>query len=110
MSSIAYVNLVMSLNHEIVRDRVTFLRSKGEPTALHEFAEALDKTIAAALSARVSELEDKLAQAEQVSGEYCEKCGWAMKFPGQPCRCELEAQNARLRKALAAEIEKEPLL
>jgi hypothetical protein len=29
-----------------------------------------------------------LAMARQVSGELCEACGWAMKFPGEPCRCE----------------------
>ena len=31
----------------------------------------------------------------QVSGELCDKCGWAMKFPNEPCRCELVEQLER---------------
>lgn len=38
---------------------------------------------------------------DQTTGELCEKCGWSMKFPGEPCRCELERENAILRRALA---------
>lgn len=34
---------------------------------------------------------------DQTKGELCEKCGWAMKFPEEPCRCELERENAALR-------------
>ena len=34
---------------------------------------------------------------DQTKGELCDKCGWAMKFPGEPCRCELERENAALR-------------
>lgn len=34
---------------------------------------------------------------DQTKGELCEKCGWAMKFPKEPCRCELERENAALR-------------
>jgi len=45
---------------------------------------------------RIAELEDKLAMAEQISGEYCDKCGWAMKFPDEPCRCELVKRIAEL--------------
>jgi hypothetical protein len=37
----------------------------------------------------VERLTNDLAMARQVSGELCEKCGWAMKFPGESCRCEL---------------------
>ena len=33
----------------------------------------------------------KIAELEQVSGHLCPKCGWAMKFPDEPCRCELES-------------------
>lgn len=40
--------------------------------------------------AEVERLKQELAMAQQVSGELCDKCGWAMKFPGEPCRCELE--------------------
>lgn len=39
-----------------------------------------------------------LCMLKQVSGELCDKCGWAMRFPQEPCRCELEAENAKLRK------------
>lgn len=34
---------------------------------------------------------------DQTKGELCDKCGWAMKFPGEPCRCELERENAALK-------------
>lgn len=30
-----------------------------------------------------------LCLLKQVSGELCDKCGWAMRFPSEPCRCEL---------------------
>ena len=39
-----------------------------------------------------------LCMLKQVSGELCDKCGWAMRFPQEPCRCELEAENTKLRK------------
>jgi hypothetical protein len=42
-----------------------------------------------ALLDEVERLKNDLAMARQVSGELCEACGWAMKFPGEPCRCEL---------------------
>lgn len=50
---------------------------------------------------RIAELEDKLAMAEQISGEYCDKCGWAMKFPDEPCRCELVKRIAELERAIS---------
>jgi hypothetical protein len=43
------------------------------------------------------ELERENARLRQVSGELCEECGWAMKFPGEPCRCDLERENIKLR-------------
>jgi hypothetical protein len=42
-----------------------------------------------ALLDEVEGLNNDLAMARQVSGELCQACGWAMKFPGEPCRCEL---------------------
>jgi hypothetical protein len=36
--------------------------------------------------------------AEQVSGELCDKCGWAMKFPEEPCRCELLEEIKKLKR------------
>jgi len=53
-----------------------------------------------ALLAEVERLRDAHAMAVQVSGELCEKCGWAMKFPDEPCRCELLAEVMRLRREL----------
>lgn len=34
-------------------------------------------------------LSEKCRTLSQVMGELCDACGWAMKFPGEPCRCEL---------------------
>lgn len=51
---------------------------------------------AALLLDEVERLTNDLAMARQVSGELCEACGWAMKFPGEPCRCELLAKVERL--------------
>ena len=48
----------------------------------------------------VEELKQKLLMLEQVSGTLCDKCGWAMKFPGESCRCELQMQVEMLRNAL----------
>jgi uncharacterized protein YhaN len=74
---------------------------------LNDLPLALDKVFSAALEdlrrqrdearkerdesrSQVERLTQELAMARQVSGELCDKCGWAMKFPGEPCRCELE--------------------
>ena len=53
-----------------------------------------------ALLAEVERLRDAHAMAVQVSGELCEKCGWAMRFPGEKCRCDLLAEVERLRREL----------
>jgi hypothetical protein len=45
----------------------------------------------------VERLKNDLAMARQVSGELCEACGWAMKFPGEPCRCALLDEVERLK-------------
>jgi hypothetical protein len=50
------------------------------------------------LLAEVERLTNDLAMARQVSGELCEACGWAMKFPGEPCRCELLDEVERLKE------------
>jgi len=65
-----------------VRDLVTFVHQS--PTDLR------------ALLAEVERLRDAHAMAVQVSGEMCEKCGWAMKFPSEKCRCELLTEVERL--------------
>jgi ribosomal protein L40E len=45
----------------------------------------------------------RIAELEQVSAMVCERCGWAMKFPGEECRnCAYEKQSVRI-----AELEKE---
>lgn len=41
-----------------------------------------------------------MSNYDQTKGEECPKCGWAMKFPGERCRCELEHENAALRERL----------
>lgn len=41
-----------------------------------------------------------MSDYDQTKGELCLKCGWAMKFPEEPCRCELERENAALRSLL----------
>jgi hypothetical protein len=43
--------------------------------------------------AEVERLTQALAMAEQVSGVLCDDCGWAMKFPNEPCRCEVVKQR-----------------
>lgn len=45
-----------------------------------------------ALEAKV----ERLQVVEQTAGDLCPRCGWAMKFPGEPCRCELKAEVERL--------------
>jgi hypothetical protein len=40
------------------------------------------------------QLQRELAAAKQIMGELCESCGWAMRLPDQPCRCELERELA----------------
>lgn len=49
----------------------------------------------------VKETVRALQMAHQVSGELCDKCGWAMKFPFEQCRCELAREVAVLRGLLA---------
>ena len=43
--------------------------------------------------------DDRIAELEQVSAMVCERCGWAMKFPGEECRnCAYEKQSIRIAK------------
>lgn len=37
-----------------------------------------------------------LCMLKQVSGVLCDKCGWAMKFPEELCRCELLQERDQL--------------
>lgn len=46
------------------------------------------------------EMHQKLLEETQTKGVECDKCGWAMKFPDEPCRCELEEKVKLLRSAL----------
>ena len=57
----------------------------------------VSRTCERALLAIVS-LQENCRRMQQVMGELCGECGWAMKFPGEPCRCEL-AEAARVGKA-----------
>lgn len=45
-------------------------------------------------------LQEKIDAIEQSTGELCTLCGWAMKFPDAPCRCELETERDALRAQL----------
>jgi len=45
------------------------------------------------------QLERELAAVKQIMGELCESCGWAMRLPDQPCRCELERELAAKTEA-----------
>lgn len=49
---------------------------------------------------KVKSLEQKLLEETQTKGVECDKCGWAMKFPDEPCRCELVEKVKLLRSAL----------
>jgi len=51
--------------------------------------------------AEVERLKQSLAMSEQVSGVLCDDCGWAMKFPGEPCRCEVVKQLDEARVEVA---------
>jgi len=46
-------------------------------------------------------LHQKLLEETQTKGVECDKCGWAMKFPDEPCRCELEEENKKLLDILS---------
>jgi len=71
---------------------------------IYEYQRELTAKLDAALRERdearaeVERLTQSLAMAEQVSGVLCDDCGWAMKFPNEPCRCEVVKQ---LDEALA---------
>jgi len=39
---------------------------------------------------------------KQVSGVLCDKCGWAMRFPQEPCRCELQQERDKLFMTIVA--------
>lgn len=41
----------------------------------------------------VTKLKEENARLNQMTGDLCDKCGYAMKFPDEPCRCELESEN-----------------
>lgn len=43
-------------------------------------------------------LHQKLLEETQTKGVECDKCGWAMKFPDEPCRCELEDKLKELKE------------
>jgi hypothetical protein len=70
-------------------DPITF---RMMPGSAHELLDALESA-----QAELAATKTELAHVVQVSGVLCEKCGWAMKFPDEPCRCELEAELAAVR-------------
>jgi hypothetical protein len=64
------------------------------------YAEAADdiERLEARLAQARAEIEELRLQNEilvQTTAELCDRCGWRMKFPGQPCRhCEAPALAA----------------
>jgi tRNA(Ile2) C34 agmatinyltransferase TiaS len=64
------------------------------------YAEAADEIewLEARLAQARAEIEELRLQNEilvQTTAELCDRCGWRMKFPGQPCRhCEAPARAA----------------
>ncbi len=49
-----------------------------------------------------ADLKERLLISEQTKGEYCEECGWSMKFEDEPCRCELVKQVEELKGKLTS--------
>jgi len=83
-----------------ILDTVRTLKSNCEHSNEGQFRVHLTEADYAAFVVEIKHLRSELALAEQVSGELCHACGWAMKFPGEPCRCELLTANDKLRTAL----------
>ena len=52
------------------------------------------------LEAELEELKQKLLEVEQTTGILCDKCGWSMKFPDEPCRCELATELESIKELL----------
>lgn len=61
-------------------------RRKAEFEHANKWAERAHRA-----EAEIVRLKRQILSLEQTRGEECDKCGWAMKFPGELCRCELEA-------------------
>ena len=71
-------------------------------TAPEALSYELKNTAIRVLQEEVERLKNELAMAQQVSGELCEKCGWAMRFPNELCRCELQSEVERLKSTVNA--------
>ena len=53
---------------------------------------------------RAEKAEQQLAALKQVSAELCDKCGWAMKFPGEECcKCKSERLEQELERIAEGE-------
>ena len=85
----------------MVDDILTRLRSYAylddtfyNPWVYGEAADEIERLEAQLAQAR-AEIEELRLQNEilvQTTAELCDRCGWRMKFPGQPCRhCEAPA-------------------
>jgi hypothetical protein len=61
-----------------------------------------DAPLADVVNGYIETLKNALAMAEQVSGVLCDDCGWAMKFPNEPCRCQIVKQLDEARAELAS--------
>jgi len=65
-----------------------------------DLADMRDRALTA--EKKIEQLERELAAANQIMGELCDSCGWAMRFPDQPCHCQLERELAEARDHLEA--------
>ena len=83
----------------MTKDQLDAIRARLDEVPFLPFEATLVFQLCANVRALLDEVERLRAahaMAVQVSGELCEKCGWAMKFPGEKCRCELLAEVERL--------------
>ena len=91
----------------MTREQLDAIRARLDEVPFLPFEATLVFQLCANVRALLDEVErlrDAHAMVVQVSGELCEKCGWAMKFPEEPCRCELLAEVARLTAEVEAKV------
>jgi len=92
----------MSDTHDVTISGFDLDRLERELEEAREQRDRLElwRATAQGLADRVVKQENELAAVKQTMGELCESCGWAMRLPDQPCRCELERDLAAAKDAL----------
>jgi regulator of replication initiation timing len=93
----------MSDTHDVTISGFDLDRLERELAEAREQRDKLElwKATAQRLADRVVRQESELAAVKQTMGELCESCGWAMRLPDQPCRCELDRELADLKDSIA---------